>query len=282
MQASSLPIPSSSPNTLDTLSDDITLPKGPTAKTWARRLNTKEDKGSLHKISGITFVLSSTLILGVGALTGFKEVPEWLQVADAAVLVSTAFQFFTSIDMAIHHRRRQPHVRDQFLVMAATSMYLAVSATIYTPFTPSILCDKSIFDSIVVPLLLYTIYVTLGTVKNPETLLLAREKKKVSSPDQKQISNYILSTIVPCLASVGFLYYLADPTHDRDWILNFANERGGASYFYYTLVLNNTFTMYSALLLTLLDKKLVPKHLEYSLATFLFVVPSIPNFMLMF
>jgi hypothetical protein len=274
-------------------------PRSPTAKTWAKRLNTKEDKLSLHKISGITFVLSSTFILGTGALVGFREIPEWLHFADAAVLGSTACQFFTSIDMAVHHRKHQPQVRDQFLSMAAISMFLAVSATLYTPFTPDFLCDKSHFDSIVIPLVLYNIYVTLSTAQDPRSLLLARENSRHHNGDDddidngngksatlmanQQMVNYIVSTVIPLVGSVGFLYYLlADPTHDRDWIVQFAEARGGVSYFYDTLVVTNTCTMYSALLLTLLDKKLVPKHLEFTLATFLLAVPIVPNLLLLF
>jgi hypothetical protein len=279
----------SAPASLPTASSQLVRPSKPTIKTWAKRLNTKEDKFSLHKISGITFVVSSTLILGVGAMVGFHEVPEWLQVADAAVLGSTACQFFTSIGMALKHRRHQPKVRDQFLSMAATSMFMALSATLYTPFTPPFLCDTFTFDLIVIPLVLYSIYVPLSTANNPKSLLLEREKSREKSSMNNNYNNnfammvnYVASTIIPCVASAVLLYFLADPAHDREWTRNFANEHGGVAHFYYTIVWSNAATMYSALLLTLVDKKLVPRHWEYNQGTLLLVALIIPNVMIFF
>jgi hypothetical protein len=191
--------------------------------------------------------------------------------------------------MSIRHRKHQPYVRDQFLTMAANSMTSAVSATLCMPCPPGFLCDQTVFDVIMVPLLLTQIYATLSTAGNPQSLLLAREKSRrnldvevnVKAQADRQIVNYLVSTVLAAFVSAAFLYCLVnEPMHGRDWILNFAESHGGVGYFYYALVASNASTMYSALLLTLLDKKLVPKEWENSLGTVLMGVPSIILFVI--
>jgi len=123
--------------TLDVITDRTT--RKASFQTWARRLNTREDRMGLHKLSGTGFVLSSTCILLVGLQSSFQEIPHWLYWADNALVVSTVVQATSSIGMAFRHRKRQPWIRDQFIAMAFVAIFVVLAEELLTPVPPALL-----------------------------------------------------------------------------------------------------------------------------------------------
>lgn len=264
------------------VSNKVALRGGPTFKTWLRRLNTREDKFSMHKLSGLGFVVSSTVILVTGATHKFGNVPAFLQPVDMVLAVSTVTQCVTSIDMAINHRRSQPEVRDQFISMAMVILMSTSATEVFTPFAPKILCNKESTDFLFLCLCtLSTVFYVEG-VRSKDKLLELRAAKSGKENNEAAVvpfidtANYLIGVILPLIQVIMTFLVFIDPAHNRQWFLDYANERAGAACFYYMQVFANACFMYSALVVTLRDKKLIDQKLESNLLFALMFTSLVP------
>ena len=121
--------------------------KSPSIKTWVRRLRTKEDYLSLHKISNIGFMVSSTVILGGMLLVPneqgqfLHDFPSWLAPFDFMFLLSSTVQSLVAIPMIKKFRNKDPEAAATQLGMGLVSMQMAAFSTWQSPFCPGLLQD---------------------------------------------------------------------------------------------------------------------------------------------
>lgn len=119
--------------------------KGPTVKTWLRRLKTKEDAFSIHKFANLGFVVSATSILGGMLLSPnhegqlLSQIPSWLAPFDTMFLASSTAQALISIPMIQKFRNKDPEAAATQLGMGLTSVLMATYASWEGPFCPDIL-----------------------------------------------------------------------------------------------------------------------------------------------
>jgi len=242
--------------------------KGPTIATWKQRLNTREDKFSLHKWSGLAFTLSSTGILGTGLINGLHhDIPAFVEPLNAIFYLSVLVQSLSSLEMADSHRRSQPVMRDSFKAGAFASIFAATGALVNGPFAPDFLCDhKIVSDVLMGGIGLSAIgYSTLALLAKEE-LINARSDRKASTSnmisDLLVEANYWINSLFTPVVFVIMLAAFLHPEHDRAWLLQFQDEHAGQAASYYGQMYGNTMSMYSFLIPTLRDKKLIGRDLE--------------------
>ena len=97
---------------------------------WSRRLITKEDPYSIHKLSSITYTISAIIILGTAMIRYldsspevFAVVPEYLKLPTYVFTISNFVMCIQSIRMAFFHRRYDLTARNAFLGVAVSSMF---------------------------------------------------------------------------------------------------------------------------------------------------------------
>lgn len=100
-----------------------------TLKKWKVRLNTREDVFRIHKISSIAYTISSAIILGTGTIqlvqspkTLFLEVPSSLVIPGYIFAISNAAMCFSSVQMALNHRRNNVPARNVLLGAAVSTL----------------------------------------------------------------------------------------------------------------------------------------------------------------
>ena len=78
---------------------------------WARRLITKEDPFSIHKLSSISYTLSAIIILGTAIARyldspeAYAIMPEYLRLPTYVFTISNIIMCAVSVRMAFFHRR---------------------------------------------------------------------------------------------------------------------------------------------------------------------------------
>ena len=78
---------------------------------WARRLITKEDPFSIHKLSSISYTLSAIIILGTAigryleSPEAYAITPEYLKLPTYVFTISNIIMCAVSVRMAFFHRR---------------------------------------------------------------------------------------------------------------------------------------------------------------------------------
>lgn len=97
---------------------------------WSRRLITKEDPYSIHKLSSISYTISAIIILGTAMIRYldsspevFAVVPEYLKLPTYVFTISNFVMCIQSIRMAFFHRRYDLTARNAFLGVAVSSMF---------------------------------------------------------------------------------------------------------------------------------------------------------------
>lgn len=245
--------------------------KGPSIATWKQRLNTREDKFSLHKWSGLAFTLSSTGILGTGLFNGLHhDIPAFVEPLNAIFYLSVLVQSLSSLEMADSHRRSQPAARDAFKAGAFASIFAATGALINGPFAPDFVCyHKMISDAVMGATGLAAVgYSTLALLTREE-LINARSDRKASTnnmiSDLLVEANYWINSLFTPIVFVIMLAVFLHPEHDRAWLLHFQDEHAGQAASYYGQTYGNTMGMFSFLIPTLRDKKLIGRDLESKL-----------------
>ncbi|CAB9496068.1 unknown protein [Seminavis robusta] len=243
-------------------------------KTWKRRLNTKEDQFSVHKISSAAFVVSSTVILG-GMLMPteqgfFQEVPSWLSPFDAIFTLSTSVQALAAIPMILKHRKVDPKVGKTQIEMGLASTVLVVFSTWESPFCPSLLEDhwKTIFSLLIVSLIVmdFSAAVTdYDEIQDRMTYIGVSKPTNIIEQALHQLC-FRGQFILGCGLNVVFIVNFLNPALDRaDWLHLIETGYGlpfcsGADMplIYFSTVLSSVVVSYQSLLATLANKKLIP------------------------
>jgi len=278
---------------LNTISHELptldTKPKkrGPTAETWLRRLNTHEDRLSLHKLSCLAYAVSTTAIVGAGLTSGFQEVPAYLQVADFVLLISTLVQQLSSIPMAIEHRRSNPIVRDQFIGGAFATLLAEMNVQLYSPFDHSGFMENHVLMTTLYHALNILIVVgsTTALAQSGDLIAARRDKKINEMPTRWSIVKDFLAYVSPFLVNLPLCVvlscFLFDPSHDRQWFLEMADQHSSVPKYYYVSVLNSMFICYGFLMVTLRDKKLIGKEIEQKFSAVIAFLFPLSNALLM-
>jgi len=94
-------------------------------------------------------------------------------------------------------------------------------------------------------------------------------ERETGSMNKFDARNDMLFNNGSALLNMTILVVLLWPGHDRAWLLDFADSHSGASTFYYAQTFQLAASMYSALLLTLKEKKLINRDSERKIQSFM-------------
>jgi len=244
----------------------------PSMQAWARRLNTKQDIFSLHKVSGGIFVVSSTVLLG-GMIFGsnqFQEIPTWLAPFDAAFTLSTIVQGLMGINMVLEHRKRDPEVGKTQIEMGFNSILMALYATWESPFCPSILEEhwKVIFGGLILTLValdLDAAIVDFDKIQHRMTKIGMKQPRTLF----EKISHFFcfkIQFLAGSISNLAFLASYATSDIDRGSYLQFIQDGYGLPFasgcdmplVYFSTILTSVIISYQSLAATLSNKKLLP------------------------
>jgi hypothetical protein len=250
----------------------IEEPKGrqktiPPLSTWKRRLNTSQDQFSIHKFAGFGWWLSSTVIFGAGAMTGFTQLPAVLEPFTYLFLFSTMIQSMSSIPMALQYRRNEPVARRGFISSAITTSSLAFTGYWLSPFGqghPHPPTAAAWIAALVLVDALYSL-TSFGDMRNVAAALNANEKDDKSP---KKYSTLISMAPVGLPMNVVLLYHMVTHMdHVRDYFLSVIALNGSTpELVYYASVVTSISVCVGNLAATLYHRKLISKDVE-NLAT---------------
>ena len=193
---------------------------------WKRRLITREDPYSVHKISSILYSVSALVILGTGAYRHFFEsqesfasVPPFLELPTYVFAVSNAVMCAVSTRMAFLHRRYDLTARNAFLGTGASSMFSGFYFLWTSPSGPGM------FDDHLVSTLCFVVLVGLNVVLIGDTMLKVtgivesrRDRKAADYPGRFWIDamGYVLP-VAWGLPPLLITFYVSAIVHDRAW-----------------------------------------------------------------
>ena len=193
---------------------------------WKRRLITREDPYSVHKISSILYSVSALVILGTGAYRHFFEsqesfasVPPFLELPTYVFAVSNAVLCAVSTRMAFLHRRYDLTARNAFLGTGASSMFSGFYFLWTSPYGPGA------FDDRLVSTLCFAVLVGLNVVLIGDTMLKVagivesrRDRKAADYPGRFWVDamGYVLP-VAWGLPPLLITFYVSAIVHDRAW-----------------------------------------------------------------
>jgi hypothetical protein len=268
------------------LNDNDDVKKLVTAmQVFQRRLDTAEDKFDVHKISTAVYVLSSTLMLLIGAMHGFSTVPRFLDIPTWLFFGSSLVQAITSIDMSLKYRANDPVVQKGFIGMASNIISLAWANLFVSPFAPdafnNFYVGTGILAVTLVPIMCISVHQMMSLRECIDHRQIRNKEKGGDLGAAGDILSYGLGTTGGFVAGLVSLPVLLDPSHDRSWLLE-VNAKGllpsgdlFVPYSYYSTVMTSAAVAYGALAVTLRDKKLISKQMEQTIIgvpTVLFVI----------
>ena len=243
---------------------------------WSRRLITREDPFSIHKLGSLVYTASGVIILGTGALRFltspqvFAEIPSSLELPAQVFCVSNIILCLASVRMAFLHRRFDLTARNAFLGTAVSSLFSGFYFLWTSPFGPDAFNNQVINQSCFgILVLLNVIFIMDTLLKIPEVVESRRDRKA----DEKgrflvDALGYVLPIAwgMPVVASTG---YIASVLHDRPWFFEqclyidqMTGQPGINANICYLQVMASFAASYGSLFVTLRDKKLITKQQE--------------------
>ena len=133
----------------------------PTVSTWKKRLNTRQDSYSLHKISSIIFLISATFIIGNGAVCGFTEVQDYLLIPTYIFTISTAITCGASAIMAWKYRSNETAIKNGMINLAIVTTFLSTMALWSSHFCPTMFDTEWVSKGMVIS---FTVASFIGAV----------------------------------------------------------------------------------------------------------------------
>jgi hypothetical protein len=231
--------------------------------TWKRRLDTNQDPFNVHKWAGLGWLLSSTVIFGAGAMSGFTIVPDMLGPITYIFLVSTVIQSLSSIPMAIKYRRNEPSMQRSFISSAITSSSLAWIGYWLSPFAKDALRPDLATGFIALLVFVDAIY-SISSYGDMMTLL---DKIKEIDPIKgaqslREKYTYLIGTFPVGLPMNAFLLQQMYTHLDdvRGYLLDNVTHRGSSSELvFYALLVTSIAASVANLAATLSHRKLISK-----------------------
>ena len=264
---------------------NLRSPWFPKFRRFKIRLDTLEDKFDIHKISSAGFVLSSTAMVVAGCRSGFAHVPAYLESITWVYLVACFVQGVTSLQMTMQFRKGDPVVQRGFISMALGMFIAGWNAMYFSPFSPDALNNfwvgNGVNNLIMLPIVIGSGRDALYLIEGLENRARRKKEKGGDLGVPGDVLSYGAITIGGFIVSVLGLALMMDPSHDRQWILHAFNEQSGGMfvpYNYYNGAFTGISLGYSALAITLRDKKLISKAMEQiivGMAMVPLVVPSL-------
>jgi len=243
----------------------------PPLATWKRRLNTKQDSFSIHKLAGLGWWLSSTVIFGAGAVTGFAELPKVLEPFTYLFLASTMVQSMSSIPMALRYRSNEPVARRGFISSAITTTSLAFTGYWLSPFAqdhPHPPIAAAFIALLVSADAIYSL-TSFGDMKKVADEI--QENNGIGNEEEAPARKYttLISMSPVGLPMNAFLLYhmLGHLDHVRDYFLSVIALNGSTpELVYYASMVTSISVCVGNLAATLYHRKLISKDIE-NLAT---------------
>lgn len=252
-------------------------PKPNTPDKWKRRLITREDPFSLHKLASISYTTTSTVLLGSAAIQALKgdfaSIPASLEPVAYVFTISNIVMCTVSIRMACLYRQGELGTRNAFLGAATSSLFNGFFMLWISPFALG-----DIFYNIWVNRIFFAVSLGLNgffigdTVLNLEEVLKGRHDKKAEDYQGSAIVGTI-GYILPIafgLPFIAYAGYIASIAHDRTWFLeqcqfidhSVTGISGMRSHIFYVQLSNSVAAAYASLFVTLRDRKLISKNKE--------------------
>lgn len=240
----------------------------PPLSTWKRRLNTKQDKFGMHKLAGVGWWLSSTVIFGEGAMTGFETLPKELEPFTYLFLISTMIQSFTSVPMALRYRSNEPVARRGFISSAITTTSLAFTGYWLSPFAQSHPHQPTAAFLIALLVSVDALYslTSFEDMKNEASRIQASNDGK--KRDAKTYSTLVSMAPVGLPMNAILLYQMIGHLDNvRDYFLSVIAVHGSTpELVYYASMVTSISVCVGNLAATLYHRKLISKDIE-NLAT---------------
>jgi len=244
---------------------------------WKRRLITKEDPFSIHKISSVAYSISAIIILGTAAARyldspeAFATFPQSLELPSYIFSASNVVMCTASVRMAYLHRRYDITARNAFLGVAVSSLFSGFYYLWTNPYGPEI------FNDHLVTQLCFAILVTLNVVFIMDTVLKTSEviesRRDRNAEDYK--GRYVvdaLGYVLPIAWGLPFILptaYVDCVLYDRVWFFEqcqcidqLRGMQGMNAELSYLQVATSVAASFGALMPTLRDKKLISKNVE--------------------
>lgn len=266
---STIAMPDYSSNDLPLDVEDSQRSSPPSLETWRRRLITKEDKFHIHKITGIGFMIASTVIMLGGIATKFSSIPSWLNSATLTLVWSGWLQLYTSLTMTRQFRSRRDE-KAAFLVTAIGSSLTNFLALWFSPFCPNFFIRHSSVAHIIVALNTVCLWLPmLSFISHPKDTILNRQERiqSTSSFSFQQLRDtfaYFVQIPIINLAASRMVFQLHAQGRDfflTSWVLPGTPVKNMAAIFY-SMVFLSMASNYVALTATLRDKHLISQQTE--------------------
>ena len=244
---------------------------------WRRRLITREDPFSIHKLASIAYSISSIIILGTGALRYlqspeiFAEIPSSLELPTYIFFVSNFIMCAVSVRMAFLHRQYDLTARNAFLGTGASSLFSGFYFLWTSPFGPEIFNQHAVTQGCFAILVLLNVVFIMDTLlKVPEIVESRRDRKNKDDKGRFLVdaAGYVLP-VAWALPLVLFTGYIDAIVYDREWFFNqcqYIDQMRGfpgiGAQLNYLQVATSLAASYGSLFVTLRDKKLISKNQE--------------------
>lgn len=242
----------------------------PPLSTWKRRLNTKQDTFSIHKLAGVGWWISSTIIFGTGAMSGFAELPQALEPFTYVFLISTMMQSMSSIPMAIQYRSNEPVARRGFISSAITTTSLAFTGYWLSPFAQDHTHPPTAAALIALLVSVDALYslTSFGDMKNEAAKIQASNNATNNKQDAKKYTTLISMAPVGLPMNVFLLFQMIGHLDNvRDYFLSVIAHNGSTpELVYYASMVTSISVCVGNLAATLYHRKLISKDIE-NLAT---------------
>jgi hypothetical protein len=266
----------------------LSIEDGDLPSLWKRRLITREDPYSIHKLSSILYSISAIIILGTALYRhlespeSFAVVPPSLELPTYVFAASNIIMCAVSTRMAFLHRRHDLTARNAFLGTGASSMFSGFYFLWTSPFGPGL------FDDQLVSRLCFVVLVSLNVlligdtmIKVPSVVESRRDRRAKDYPGRFWVDamGYVLP-VAWGLPPLLITFYVATVAHDRAWFFEqcqYIDQMRGVpgmnAELNYLQVVTSMAASYGSLFVTLRDKKLISKNQELGWIT-VFSVPT--------
>merc|ERR1712176_11940 len=238
-------------------------------KRFALRLNTHEDFMGLHKITAALWLMSLLHITGVGIGHQFADIPESLRLSLWISTVTSGAQAISGYDMAMKYRANDPPMQRGMINLAYMALYIG-------PFAPDALNNFWIGNGLLILAFISNFIVDIDGMLHLRPMMRERRLRKFDEVDFGVVGD-LASYGLFRLSAVGFnimgLIMVANPSHDRAWLLQaFAGPTFIPEQFY-ALIMYNLSVGLGSFAVTLRDKQLIDKSAEQTLIA-IFTLPA--------
>ena len=247
-------------------------------KRWERRLNTFEDAFSIHKLSALVYTITSFTLMGtaatrwlIGGQEMFATIPDYVEPIMWSFCISNLFMCAASIRMAILYRNNNVASRNAFIGVAGSSLFSGYFLIWASPFAPeqmiTPLASKIGFGI----LCGWNLILILDTMIRAGNIIDDRRDNTSEEENGSywvEYLRYIASAAwpLPVILSTG---YIDAVLYDHTFLINVfdhvwnSEQFGLQSSVFYNNVGGSMAASYAAFFITLRDKMLISKKVEW-------------------